>query len=298
MADVRARLGTDLPDLLRRLGFRDDDAADAVDAAAEVLDSPADLARVQTYADRLSTAIGDLRLEQAEDPWPEDEPAVAHGRDLGAGVLAMLALVATAEDVHDYHRSRAIDDDISWRSLSDLGQQVWVHRLTYDSFGLHTQGWLRIAWSGDLYWLGRLQFNLQLNDGEWVLSTHIPRTGPLTPESVQESFRAAVAFFGRHFAEFPVRRFWCSSWLLDPQLTEVLAADSNMVRFQRLWQLDPEEMEGDGDALFFTFARRGDVDLDSLPQDTTLQRAIVKRLKSGGHWYARRGSYPLPDQSA
>ena len=33
------------------------------------------------------------------------------------------------------------------------------------------------------YRLGRLQFNLQPEDDGWVLSTHIPRTGPLTPES-------------------------------------------------------------------------------------------------------------------
>ena len=107
-------------------------------------------------------------------------------------------------------------------TLADLGQQVWVHRLTFGTFGLHTQDWLTIAWSGALYWLGRLQFNLQPEDDGWVLSTHIPRTGPLTPESVDQAFAAARDFFATYFPEYPIRAFVCSSWLLDPALTEAL----------------------------------------------------------------------------
>jgi hypothetical protein len=44
--------------------------------------------------------------------------------------------------------------------------------------------------------------------------------------------------------------------------------------------------------LFFTFFRRGDVDLDTLPQRTTLQRVIVERLRTGGHWNIWQGRFP------
>ncbi len=33
--------------------------------------------------------------------------------------------------------------------------------------------------------------------------------------------------------------------------------------------------------------------LDRLPQRTTLQRAIVTRLRQGGHWYNRTGWLPV-----
>ena len=52
---------------------------------------------------------------------------------------------------------------------------------------------------------GRLQFNLQPADGGWELSTHIPRSGPLTPDSVDDAFRAARHFFATHFPDHPVR---------------------------------------------------------------------------------------------
>lgn len=289
MPAARSRLSrTDLPDRLARLGFRPDDAEAALAAAAAVLDDDEQLRSVDAMADALGKGIGGFEGD-TESPFP------AEGEY--GGVLPMLALVVAADEVQDFHCRRGISEDISWRSLSDLGQQVWVHRLTFGSFGLHTQGWLRTAWSGALYWLGRLQFNLQRTDGDWVISTHIPRTGPLTPEAVDASFAEATAFFADRFPDFPASTFWCSSWLLDPQLTEVLPAESNMARFQRRWLLEGDPVESDKDAVFFTFARRGDVDLTALPRETTLQRAIIDRLQAGGHWYSCRGTHPLTKEA-
>ena len=304
MLDVRERLAADdLPQRLTLLGFRDDDRADALVAAAAVLERPAEVAAVQTMAERLVPAIGVIG-----DPWDGSLPWPwrPEGADsaYGTGVLELFALVVTTDKVRAYHASRGIGDDDSWRALSDLGQQVFVHRLTYGAFGLHTHDWLRIAWSGALYWLGRLQFNLHrvpvvagaAEADMWVLSAHIPRSGPLTPAEVDASFVAARSFFAEHFAEFGVNAFHCHSWLLDPQLTAVLPETSNMALFQRRWTLAGDPGDGDEDAVFFTFARRPPVDLASLPRDTTLQRAILDRLAAGGHWYVRNGLIAYADQ--
>ena len=304
MLDVRERLAADdLSQRLTLLGFRGDDRTDALAATAAVLERPAEGAAVQAMAERLVSAIGVIG-----DPWDGSLPwpwrAEGTASAYGLGVLELLALVATVDEVRAYHASRGIGDDDSWRALSDLGQQVFVHRLTYEAFGLHTHDWLRVAWSGAFYWLGRLQFNLQRDPldpgaaaaGTWVLSTHIPRSGPLTPAEVDASFAAARIFFAEHFAGFDVNAFHCHSWLLDPQLTAVLPATSNMALFQRRWTLTGEPGNGDDDAVFFTFARRPPVDLASLPRDTTLQRAILDRLADGGHWYVRNGLITYADQ--
>lgn len=281
------------PDRLERLGFRPDDAADVAGLVERVVINDTDLRRVSVLADRLIAQIGWF----AEPPEGLFDHDLARDDHLGAGMFPMLALLLTADDVVDFHHSRGIDDEISWQTLSDLGQQVWVHRNTFGSFGLHTQGWLTIAWSGALYWLGRLQFNLlgRPDDADWCLSTHIPETGPLTPAEVDASFGRARDFFGRHFGDYELREFHCESWLLDPQLTEALGPQTNMARFQQRWRLDPPPRDGDGDALFFTFRRRGQVDLDTLPQTTTLERAIVTKLRSGGHWKVWDGHLGLDE---
>jgi len=293
--DVRERLGAgDLTERLLLLGFADDDRADALAAAAAVLQRPEEVAAVQGMAERLVPGIGRLG-----DPWEGSLPWPwrSEGSDsaYGAGVLEMLALVACADEVRAYHAGRGIGPDDSWRALSDLGQQVIVHRLTYGTFGLHTHDWLRVAWSGALYWLGRLQFNVQRDAvaGDWVCSTHIPRTGPLTPESVDDSLAWARRFFPEHFPDHPVTAFYCSSWLLDPQLAAALPATSNMAQFQRRWTLAGDPKDTDDDAIFFTFTRRPPVDRDTLPRDTTLQRAILDRLAAGKHWQTWQGRIPF-----
>jgi hypothetical protein len=275
---------------LTELGFRPDDREDLLRTIQRVLADPQRLADVDRIADSLRARIGKFELDWQDDPFAlEDVDKDALDREWGIGVLPMLALVATADDVAAYHASRGIAPALSWVSLSDLGQQAWVNRRTFGAFGLHTYDWMRVAWSGALYWLGRLQFNLTEYEGDWVISTHIPESGPMTPELVADSFGRARAFFARHFPEYPTHLFHCHSWLLDPQLTEVLPAESNMVRFQQLWQLREDKNPGDGDAIFFVFRRRGDVDPASLPQTTTLERAIVAKLLAGDHWYVRNG---------
>jgi hypothetical protein len=288
-----------LLDRARKLGFRDDDLADLRAAAAPWLGDLRHRHELADRAERVRAGIGELTVS-GDDPWA----GLPAGPD--NGLLPLLALLITADEVVAYQVGRGVAEDTAWRNLSDLGQQVRVHRLTYGRFGLHTHGWLRIAWAGGFAWLGRLQFNLQhLPDtGEWVLSTHIPRrssdddgprSGALTPASVDASFGRAVDYFAGHFRDVPTGDFWCHSWLLAPELAEALPG-SNIAAFQQRWTLDDRVDDGDEDALFFTFARRPDpgyrLDLAALPRTTSLERAVLDRLDAGEHWTLRRGRIP------
>lgn len=286
MKDLRSRLKAASDEhALTVLGFHDDDRADVQQAVAAALDEPERLAEIDELADRLRAGIG--RFSSPADAF--EHPA-AESTWRGIGVIPMLALLAVADDVRAFHASRGISTELSDRALSDLGQQAWVHRRTYGAFGLHTYGWMTTSYSGILYWLGRLQFNLHRCGDGWALSTHIPETGRLTPEAVDDSFRQATAFFAEHFPDYPTLLFHCGSWLLDPQLAEVLDPESNMVRFQKRWTLKGEGTQADEDAVFFVFRKRGDVDLATLPRDTTLQRAILDKLSAGGHWNSWDGT--------
>jgi hypothetical protein len=167
-----------------------------------------------------------------------------------------------------------------------------VHRLTYGEFGLHTHQWVNLVWSGFLFRLGRLQFNLAVErpdrQSEWVLSTHVPADGPLPPTAVDESFATGRTFFAAHFPDYPVRWFHCRSWLLDPTLSELLP-ESNLAAFQRRWSLYGPPEPGEEDLLFFVFQQRGQVELTSLPTDTALRRMAADRLVSGRGWNVFNG---------
>ena len=296
MQDARAVLTSpDLSGVLTRLGLRPPDVADAVTVAGDLSHRPAEVAQVDRLADALRHTLGRFPGEPDREPFPGYQ---ADADPYGPGVLPLWALVVTAPDLQAFHRSRAVPDDVSAATMSELGQQAHVHRLTFGRFGLHTYDWLPVTWSGSLYWLGRLQFNLELLDTGRVCSTHIPRSGPLAPEAVDASFAAAARFFPQHFPDRPVTEFWCRSWLLDPSLAAALDPASNLARFQARWRLYGEPMPGDEDALFFTFSRRGEPDLAALPRDTSLQRVLLERLESGGHWTVRDGRLPMAAHAA
>ncbi len=283
-----------LPQLLSRLRFRDEDAADALEVIAVTAADPSLVEIVTRYANRLIDKIGDF--SQHPEVW-DDVPAPRH---LPAGTLPMLALLASADEVASWHRERGIDEDASDAALADLGQQVFVHRLAYGAFGLHAHGWLTWAWSGALYWLGRLQFNLQRtqipgHDGpQWVLSTHIPRLGPLDDASVDDAFERARTFFAQHFPQYEVGFFYCDSWLLDPTLSEVMS-DSNLAKFQRRWHRFGEAKPGNADVLLFVFDRRPDSPTSGhpLPSTTSLHREAARKLNSGDQWVVPQGVIPL-----
>jgi hypothetical protein len=277
---------------LEALGLLPQDQADLRRHAGLLHDD--DRARVADLAARLSARVGDLAF-----PWPRlfadarDEP----GRPMG--LLPLLALVAWADAGRRFPASRGRAPVDTARGRRVRGPQVAVPRRTYGEFGLHTQGWLVGVWSGAYFWPGRLAFNLMRVEGSphehWVIDTHIPEAGPLTPAAVDESFTRAEALFARHFADHPAAELHCHSWLLDPYLAEVLPADSNLVRFQQRWELYGEPQPGDDDAVFFVFRRRDlrAADLRLLPRETSLQRAVLDRVGSERPWQLWHGRIPL-----
>jgi hypothetical protein len=206
--------------------------------------------------------------------------------------------LAALADVRRFHAKRGIADDISWATLADLGRNLKRDRLLFGDGGLRTSRWLTLHFRGSIYELGRLQFNRMnvpaahvadaFREGEPALGIHIPENGPLTPDECDNSLAQAPRFFARYFPETPTRLGICTSWLLDPQLADYLTPDSNVMLFQRRFELVGEGQDGDADILRFVF-HRITPNTDDLPQRTTLERAIVEHLRAGKHWRSRTG---------
>ncbi|MEU6236727.1 acyltransferase domain-containing protein [Kitasatospora sp. NPDC047058] len=231
--------------------------------------------------------------------WPE-------GSD-GTDYLSALLFVALAPHTRAYHRSLGVPPEVTRATLADLGRHLALSRRRGRSGGLRNPSWQTLHFRGELFQLGRLQFQRKrftgpadeasaAGPGAWFLELHVPGCcGPLSPGACDRSLALARAFFARHFPAEPYRTARIGSWLLDPQLARYLPADSNIVRFQqRFTPLDPPGLPGrpgrpeDDDPLGFVFgdSRRP---LAGLPRDTTLQRALVDHLLAGGHWYVVGG---------
>lgn len=304
--DVRERLfDLDLPLRLEQLGVHDVDRGPITAMVESVLANEAELAVVQTMADTvLLPQIGNY-LHYSDgpgfDPAYDDHP-------LGRGVLPLVALLATSDEVHAAHTARGIPDELSWHSLADFGHQVAKGRWVDGATGLHNQGWLRNIWADGFLWLERLEFELseielpstddpEVKQKVVVINTHIPDAGPLSPDVVARDFANAVGLFEQYYPEVgQLDWYWCHSWLLDPQIFD-LAAGSNTQRFGQLWERLGSSVS-DRDGYYFGFniePPKGielPYDLDALPYDTRLHRGVIDLWRAGGHVHAEWGRIP------
>lgn len=280
--------------LLTQLGVPSAQVDEAVATAPLVAGEPALGWLVVHCAQQLVREMG---VNRRLPPWPTLPASLG----LPARYLYVLVFLATLPYVRRYHQQHAISDDVSWATLAHLGRHMAIQQRMSGKGGLAAHNWLAQHFRGVIYELGRLQFHrsriahdavvsldLPFRPGDPCLDVHIPESGPLSPEACDASFRWARAFFPRHFPDEPCPFATCGSWLLDEQLAEYLPATSNIVRFQRRFQLTPGGRPCDGEIVRFVF-RRVDVRLEDLPQRTTLERAIVRHLRAGRHWQSRWG---------
>ncbi|WP_062349557.1 acyltransferase domain-containing protein [Herbidospora yilanensis] len=278
----------DAPEILDRLAVRPDDAAEIMEGWPDP-GSPLWTPELRWLLDR---SIALIRADLGGHAWLPPGPELARDRGPAWRHLYVYAYLALVDVAVRFHRDHGVADGVTWLSLSDLGRNLAIDRRMNREGWPVMQSWLTLHVRGAIYELGRLQFHR----GGATLDLHIPETGPMTPEAVDASLDQARVFFPRHFPGETYTAFACGSWLLDPQLREYLPGDSNIVRFQRRFELEPyEEPEGiDADVEMMRFVFRSlTTPLDRLPRGSVLRRAVIDHLEAGRHFQWRRGSFPI-----
>ncbi|MET9905854.1 acyltransferase domain-containing protein [Streptomyces sp. NPDC006476] len=293
----------ELAEVLLDLAVPHEDIGDLVRMSRRVTDDPELRQALETSVAELVEGLGEIgtELDLPDLDWPSGPLQRC---------FPVYVFVAALPYTRAYHRGRGIPDDVSRRTLADLGRHMAVHRRRYGVAGVHAVWWFGHHFRGELYQLGRLQFErarlgrrtgtalaaagLDVGPGTPCLSLHIPDfLGPFSPAACDRSLALAAEFFARYFPEEKYRVATCHSWLLDPQLRDYLPAGSNIVRFQDRFRLAREEREpSDTDPVEFVF---GDPTLpvESLPRRSALERAVGDHLRAGGHWYTGHGWFPL-----
>jgi hypothetical protein len=247
-------------------------------------DSPAadaDEASLRAQVARLTDSIG-------------DETAALDG---GVSLAAVLATVPTTRS---WCAGRGVPPDVVAATLAGIPDNL-------RTFGYSFTGpdWFARIVTARVFTLGRLQFET----GESVPGTgapawgvHIPELGPLDAAACDESFARVAPFFATVTGDTETRSLVCRSWLLDDQLRRYLPDTSNILRFQRRFTPADDEhtdapvdgvTHGDEAVAKFVF-RREVAELGSASAASTLERAVLSHLATGGHWRERAGVLPVP----
>ena len=258
-----------LVELLRRIGLPEE-AAEGVFAFAE---------RGLEGAEPLVAALTDpLHAERAERELEE------RLRGEKWDVLACLLLAAAR--AHGEYVRLGIPEKVYEDTMRCFTRFVKEHRALTGEWGFDRGWWAWRATCLRLFRIGALEYEL-LSGEKRALSLHIPSDASLDLKACRSSHEAARTFFAAYFPAYARAPVVCSSWLLHPALKELLGEESNIVRFQSLFDLVCVDDE-DRSYRAFVF-RRTDGDIADYPEKTTLQRRLKRYLLAGGRFGSASG---------
>ena len=196
----------------------------------------------------------------------------------------LLLLVACAPRLRERYRERGYTEEMFLGVLSDLRCKLIECQRAFGVTGTFVFPWFFRFFDCTRFALGRLQYEPErcpfsygelLREGDPVLKCHIPSSGSLTAESVDDSLARARAFFGDSY-----KGIVCHSWMLYPPHRELFPEGSNLRRFYDRFEIvsqEPYEEPRDAWRVFHVMER----DLSKLPQETSLQRNLLHYLSAG-----------------
>mgnify|MGYP003371994230 FL=1 len=198
-----------------------------------------------------------------------------------------------------HYQQRGLSQKVCRESLFDLKWKAMECRKVYGVWGNFTQDWFAGFLRMERFTLGRLQFEIMKEapsgcPKEWkalgrpFVNVHIPEAGPLKHEACEQAYRQAEEFWEEklHLSN-PI--FFCDSWLLFPGHRKMLPPESNIRRFQDDYALYETYEDKEGHDLWRIFGKLYDGNPETLPENTSLQKAYKKWLLEGRVPGAGRG---------
>jgi len=239
--------------------------------------------------------------------WPDLEASGPPGRHFYFYVFALCyrgACAALRDAGCSFAEVRA--------TMGILRRHALIHRRKFSSAGVDAGWWMIPTLRGDVVHIESLQFHrltlgagslgpqpwydddeaakrgVGFRRGDAALGVHIPEGTELSPGALDSTFERAREVVQRIWPVHQRRLATCQSWMLDDRLEEYLSSKSNIVRFQRRFELLPTWRDDDEDVVEFVF-RTHVADFSLLDESTSVRRAVKDVLVHGGHWRDRIG---------
>ena len=124
-------------------------------------------------------------------------------------------------------------------------------------------------------------WNVLMYAEDTCVGIHIPRDCDITDDAFTKAMQNAKEILKNGYSDYSPKMFACGSWLLSPELEEILKPGSKILGFGRRFQRLPLKDPNGGNARGFIFPNLHDVPTEELPEETSLQRGAKKIMMEG-----------------
>lgn len=217
---------------------------------------------------------------------------------LADGKRNLLSLLCRCEDLEKMYAEKGIDRKILLDTLSDI--VIWTNTWS----DLKSELWLgETEWLGNhfemrLFKLGRLQFCMRgaeadipsgkTSKGDNIIEIHIPATGPLLHDECVKSIENAKNFFAKHYPEYEYKYFTCRSWLMDTSLRQIQKPESNILKFQDMFEIFNEK-QSDAILKYVFKWDTSRADIKNAVCTSSFSKKVKERALSGEPFYTALG---------
>lgn len=191
------------------------------------------------------------------------------------GLKILAEYMRLAADLHEEYRKKGIDDEIYFATMAFCSRFVKEHRKLYGKYAFTWAWWFVRQLCMMEFRVGQLEFEW----GEEKNHIHIPADADMTPQKIDETFSLFRDFLQKFYPERLDYPMYCESWMLSPAIKDMLSEKSNLLSFQRRFEI--ESVEESMAVLDWVFP--GEKDLHRLSERTSLQRNMKKFLLGGGN---------------
>lgn len=203
-------------------------------------------------------------------------------------IMRLAVCVRYCEYTKEFYIQKGISEKIFYDTIKDIS--VWC--LNNNNKGLKNYLWIKNHLKGELFRIGRLQFqmyhckNIKLNYdllpfdyGDNLIYVHIPQGEKLIFSDCVDSLVKAKDFFAEYFPDFDYEFFFCESWLLYNENWQFMKIDCNILQFQSLFDIVYSD-DNDSQAIGRIFGKRHLLK-SKYPENTSLQKSARKYMLNG-----------------
>ena len=245
-----------------------------------LLDIPKDVIRRLNAYEKSRTgtfniAISDLMTDDALVQNLDKFILSAVGEDTD-GIKTLWEELNIARQSFEEYRQKGISLDIFTNTMKFCTRFLPDYHKTYSCYRVVWGWWFPRQLSLREFRIGALEYEFS---EEKCIQIHIPSDADLTRQAVLESISEFKRFCKQYYPEWDGQEMHCGSWLLSPALKNILSDKSNILSFQKLFDVvetDEESMA----VLDWVFPGFDEIS-DKLPENTSLQGNMKRYLPEG-----------------